>query len=246
MQGTEYFFRGMRLLKRRELRPFVIGPIAINTVVFAAFITWAVSSFGGWMEQLLPALPEWLSWLEILLWPLFILLLLLALVFGFSLAANLIAAPFNGLLAEKADQLLGHADAQPITAATLLRLIPRTLLREVQKIGYILPMVLVAALCSLIPVINWAAPVWWFLLGAWMMALEYADYTSDNRGQSFAALKEALRARRWDSLGFGAVCSLFTLIPIVNLLAMPAAVCGGVLFWRERLAGESPQTGHGA
>jgi CysZ protein len=44
-----------------------------------------------------------------------------------------------------------------------------------------------------------------------------------------------LRSKRWQSLSFGGIVYLVLLIPVVNLLMMPAAVAGATLFWvRER------------
>ena len=44
-----------------------------------------------------------------------------------------------------------------------------------------------------------------------------------------------LREKRWQSMSFGGIVYLVLLIPVVNLLMMPAAVAGATLFWvRER------------
>ena len=52
---------------------------------------------------------------------------------------------------------------------------------------------------------------------------QYIDYPADNH------------KKRWQSLGFGGIVYLVLLIPVVNLLMMPAAVAGATLFWvRER------------
>jgi CysZ protein len=40
-----------------------------------------------------------------------------------------------------------------------------------------------------------------------------------------------LRERRWQCLGFGGMTYLVLLVPVVNILAMPAAVAGATLFW---------------
>lgn len=40
-----------------------------------------------------------------------------------------------------------------------------------------------------------------------------------------------LRAKRWQSLGFGGITYVALLIPFVNILMMPAAVAGATLFW---------------
>jgi len=44
-----------------------------------------------------------------------------------------------------------------------------------------------------------------------------------------------LRQKRWQSMSFGGIVYLVLLIPVVNILMMPAAVAGATLFWvRER------------
>jgi CysZ protein len=44
-----------------------------------------------------------------------------------------------------------------------------------------------------------------------------------------------LRKKRWQSMSFGGIVYLVLLIPVVNILMMPAAVAGATLFWvRER------------
>ena len=81
----------------------------------------------------------------------------------------------------------------------------------------------------------------WFLLGAWMLALQYIDYPLDNHGRSFAEVKRALRAHRPASLGFGAAVALATSLPLVNFIVIPAAMRGAVVFWCEE-----PRKGRGA
>ena len=53
------------------------------------------------INWLLSPLPGWLDWLRYILWPLFAVAAVLVTFFTFSLVANLVASPFNGLLAER-------------------------------------------------------------------------------------------------------------------------------------------------
>jgi uncharacterized protein involved in cysteine biosynthesis len=46
-------------------------------------------------------MPDWLQWLNYLLWPVVVISVLLVFGYFFSTIANWIAAPFNGLLAEQ-------------------------------------------------------------------------------------------------------------------------------------------------
>ena len=44
-----------------------------------------------------------------------------------------------------------------------------------------------------------------------------------------------LRSKRWACMGFGGMTYLALMIPLVNVLMMPAAVAGATLFWvREK------------
>ena len=79
------------------------------------------------------------------------------------------------------------------------------------------------------------APVLWFLLGAWMMSIQFVDYPMDNHQLGFADVKEAVRSRRLSSMGFGGLVALCTSIPVVNFFVVPAAVVGATLLWSKEL-----------
>ena len=68
-----------------------------------------------------------------------------------------------------------------------------------------------------------------------MLTFQYIDYPVDNHKLGWNEMLAWLREKRWQSLSFGGVVYLVLLIPVVNILMMPAAVAGATLFWvRER------------
>src|SRR5690606_32394551 len=101
LSGPHYLREGVSLVLSPGLRRFVLLPLSVNLILFAALIGLAVQQFGHWVDYFMPRLPDWLAFLEYLLWPLFVVLVLVIVFFTFTLLANLIAAPFNGLLADK-------------------------------------------------------------------------------------------------------------------------------------------------
>ena len=105
------------------------------------------------------------------------------------------------------------------------------------KLLYYLPMAAFVLLMSFLPGINIFAPLLWFLLGAWMMSIQFVDYPMDNHKLNFADVKEAVRTRRLSSLGFGGMVALCSGIPVVNFFVVPAAVVGATLLWCEELQG---------
>jgi CysZ protein len=232
LSGPDYLREGLKLILSPGLRLFVLLPLAINLLVFIGLIVVSLQQFNGWVEAFMPSLPNWLSFLQYLLWPLFVVLVLLMVFFTFNIVANIIAAPFNGFLAEKVEIVARGQDNFPAFSwSELFAMLPRTLNRELRKLGYFLPRSIALLILSFIPVLNIIAAPLWLLFGIWMMAVQYIDYPADNNKVSWPDMLAWLREKRWQSLGFGGITYLALLIPFVNLLMMPAAVAGATLFW---------------
>lgn len=64
-----------------------------------------------------------------------------------------------------------------------------------------------------------------------MLAIQYCDYPFDNHKVPFKEMRTALRTRKITNMQFGALTSLFTMIPLLNLFIMPVAVCGATAMW---------------
>ena len=231
LKGAGYLLEGTRLIRAPRIRRFVLVPLALNILVFGSLIFFAYEWFQSFMARILGALPGWLAWLEYLLWPLFAVSVLLVLFYGFTLIANLIAAPFNGLLAEAVEKHLADAEMEDGSWKKILKEIVPALLGELRKLLYFVVRAIPLALLFVIPVINIAAPVLWGLFSAWMLAIEYADYPMGNHGLFFPQQRQRLRTRRFLTLGFGGMAMLLTMIPVLNFVAMPAAVAGATAMW---------------
>lgn len=242
-RGGYYLLRGAKMLTEPGLRQFIVLPLLINVLLFSLAIYLLSEYFSIWLDHWMGFVPEWLSFLDWLIWPLFALLVLVVVYFSFGMMANFIAAPFNGLLAEKVEQRLRGETLQDSGWKALLASVPRALAREAAKWAYYLPRLLVLLLALFIPVVG---PILWILFGAWMMAIQYCDYPMDNNRVRFGEMKRLLKTQRLSSLGFGGLVSAAMMVPVLNLLVMPAAVIGATLFWVEEYAptvATSPSTG---
>lgn len=224
------------MLGHPSLRLFVLVPLTINILIFGTLIGYGFSYLTEFMDSWLSWIPDWLGFIEWILWPLIGITFSLITGYLFTAVALIIASPFNGLLAEKAEELVtGKPVSGPEGLANALMLVPRGIIRELAKLIYYVPMAAFVLLITFIPVLNAIAPLLWFLLGAWMMSIQFVDYPMDNHQLSFADVKEAVRSRRLSSMGFGGVVALCTGIPIVNFFVVPAAVVGATLLWCEEL-----------
>jgi uncharacterized protein involved in cysteine biosynthesis len=233
-KGAAFMMQGIRLISRPGLKRFVLIPLLVNIVVFSGAIWYGTAQFEGLMLRLQSAVPDWLGWLEWLLWPVFILALLIIVFYGFTLIANLIASPFNGLLAEKTEALLtGRPLEDSNDMKKLLRELPMTLIDEIRKLLYaIVWSIPFLILAFIVPVVG---PLIWFLFTAWMLAVQYSDFPMGNHGLKFRDMRATLRRRRFLSIGFGAAAAGLTMIPVVNFIAMPAAVAGATAMWVKEL-----------
>ena len=226
LAGVRSFRSGLHLCGHPQLRAYVLAPIVTAAAVFALLFGWAIDTLGRLSKLLVGWLPDWLDWLHWLLWPVVVIIALFLLVYGFVLLSNLIAAPFNGLLAERAEQLLTGAIPAAVPWTRLLRELPGMLGNEVRKIGYFSALAVPLLLLTLVPGINLLTGPLWLLLGCWIVALEYLDYPLGNHQHTFPAVRRYARSHREQALGFGSVALLASSIPLVNLLVMPAAVIG--------------------
>lgn len=235
VSGAQYLMRGFSLIQTKGLRRFVFIPLMVNLVLFAGAFSWLLYKVGDMFDWLHGFLPQWLSWLDYLLWPLAIVALLVIFSYIFSAIANWIAAPFNGLLAERVELLLTN---EPLPNSGLLDLakdMPRLFGREWAKFKYYLPRAIGFLLLFLVPVVGQTlGAVLWFLFTAWMMAIQYLDYPFDNHKIPFEDMKLALKYQRGPSFSFGMLATVLAMVPILNLIVMPVAVCGATAMWVER------------
>lgn len=243
--GASYFFQGFELIRTKGLKRFVFVPLFINIVLFTIAFYFILDYIQLSVDYIIGFVPDFLGWLKdallYLLWPIAVItvLLLFALIFG--ALANWIAAPFNGLLSEKVERHLLQQDMGDEGILDALKDLPRTFGREMSKLLYFIPRALgFLILFFILPIIG---QILWFLFTAWMMAIQYCDYPFDNHKIGFTPMRNKLMEQKRKCLGFGIMVNLFSLVPIVNFIVMPVAICGATAMWVERFRVSTlPQT----
>ena len=252
--GASCIAEGFRLIRRPGLRRYVAVPLLANVLLFGLSGYLVLHYLGGWVQGLHfeVDLWSWLDWLEPLIagmagalqWVVMIgAVLLLLFVAGstFTMITHLLIGPFLGLLAEKVELQLHDARFPQVS---LGRVVLRSLRRELQKLLYWLVRAAGLGVLSLvlwlIPPLNPATPVLWYLFGAWILAMQYLDVPADNNGHSFRQVLQIMKRRRVAVMGFGGIVMFLTAVPLVNLLIVPVATAGAVVFWLREIATETP------
>ena len=236
--GFSYMARGSKLLTQKGIRPYVLVPLFANLVVFVLLTLYLLNNFGIFQAAFTSWLPDWkwIAYIVSFISGLVIFLILLIYGYSFSILTNIIAAPFYGVLAEKIEHKITGISPPQESINTMIK---RTLQRELIKLWYFMSrglMILIGLFfLSFIPLLNLLVPIIGILWGAWVMALQYADYPADNHQVSFIALRKILKKQRYSSLGLGGTIMLASMVPVINIFIMPIAVAGGTLLWVEEL-----------
>ena len=238
--GIGYFSSGFSLIRTKGLKRFVLVPLMVNLLLFSVAFYFLYNEIGVAISWLINMIPEWLGWLKTvmtyILWPIAVLSVLLVFGLIFGTLANWIAAPFNGILAEKVERHLTGQDLGDEGVLSLIKDIPRTLGRETAKFLWYLPRAIGFFLIFLlVPVIG---QIVWFVFTAWMQAIVYCDYPYDNHKVPFKAMRDHLGGHKSKALSFGMMVNVFSLIPVLNFVVMPIAICGATHMWVNELRDE--------
>ena len=224
---------GIRLLRTPGVPARLAVPLALTLVIYGGALALTLPGLLDWLEGLRAGAPEWVvEWFGWLITTLqFLLGAVLVLLVGWVgvLVASTLASPFYGQIAAIIEtRLTGQA---PNTNRGVAAEIGAGLMRELQKLAWALPRFLAVLLLSFVPGLNVIASPLSFLLGAWIMAVQFADFAPENNGLPFRETRDTLGRRRALTLGFGIPTAVGIGIPLVNLLVAPAAVAGGTALW---------------
>ena len=226
---------GFALIRKPGIRRYVIIPTVINILVLAAFVAFSVKEFERWVASITNMLPDWLSFLSWAIYLVGLIVVAFLLLYSFMIVANLIASPFNAVLSSKIEETLTPGHVHPESG--LYSMIVGAVAREISKLLYVLPRLLLLMLLSIIPLLNTLAPLLWVLFGGWMVAIQYCDYGADNNQVSFRVLRKRMALHKLSAVSFGVPINIMLAIPLVNLFLLPIAVAGGTVFWVRNLRG---------
>ena len=230
--GLSYLLLGFKLIRLKGIRHFVFIPLFVNCILFYFAFSYIYDQLDIYMAQLEAWLPDMIKWLMTIVWPLVIGAVLVLFSFIFTSVANWLAAPFNGLLSEKVEAVLTGETPPDGGILDIVKDIPRTLAREWTKLVYYIPRAL--GFLIIFFILPFFGQVIWFLFVAWMMAIQYKDYPFDNHKVPFSEMKRILNQHKGLSFSFGISVSLFTLIPFINLVIMPVAICSATAIWVDK------------
>lgn len=240
--GAGYLLEGAALLRAPALRRFVVWPVAISAVLWAVVTAVLVNRASGWIRALAARLPDWLDWLTWLIWPALLVTVAVAFAYGFAVLVALLSAPFYAALARRVELLVDPTAPIPPELPVVTELW-RSVRGELRKFGYFALVGLPLLVSLWIPGINLITGPLWLVWTAWLVAVEYLDFSAGNHGHDFRAVRALARRTPLQALGFGAATLAGLAIPVLNLIVMPAAVAGATVWWTQLRQRSAPVRG---
>ncbi len=229
--GFKLPFQGIKFLKEnKKLWKYSLIPMLINIIVFVVLGYLSFHYLMGWLAAKLLT-----TWYLAILFYLFLALAIsvfaIIIAFIFSAIYNIIAAPFNDLLSEKVEELVKNKKIEEKFSLKLLAGdIFRTVLEEVKKLLLFGGVQILLLFLNLLPIIgNLAYAVLSFVFTCWFLAYEYVDYPMARKRMEFKEKKGLLLKNKGFSFGFGLATFILIIIPVLNLIFMPACVVAGTL-----------------
>jgi len=223
IHGALTLLSGMRLLlARAELRAVLWRMLALLLVlmlVLGSGVFWLLDYVVGlWIPQGDAWYLQMLSWL---LWGLAFVLAVLCGIVSFVTLGSAVSAPWLDLLAMRTEAIAGRQVNEPESA--WLPMITQSLLNSMRPLLGLLLWGVVALLFFWLPPL--ATAIWTY--GAVrFLSFELIDTTASRRGWDYSERKTKLIEKRWFYFGFAGLATLLMMVPIVNLLVIPAAVVG--------------------
>lgn len=233
--GLAFPFKGARLVygEHLDLIRYWIVPIVITLAALVGCIA-AVFAFEGELTASIWSAPAGEGWeadlaraahgvFEVLVTLLLVLLALLSTL----VVSGIVSAPFNARLAEVIDERVTGRRAPPFALARVARDVARAIVIETTFFVVNATLLVVSLFAPAL------GPLTGFLglaFGALYFGVSYVETPQATRDRTLRDRARFVTSHPMALLGFGTGVGLFLFVPLVNLLFMPAAVAGGVLF----------------
>ncbi|MER5324530.1 EI24 domain-containing protein [Streptosporangium roseum] len=153
----------------------------------------------------------------------------------FTAVTLIVGEPFYEKLSEKVEETYGEVPGGH--ELPLWKSIPRSIKDSLITLGYVLLFTVPLFFLGFVPVIGQTVvPVLGALVSGFFLTVELTTLAMERRGMARKNRFALLRRNKAPALGFGVLVFLLFLIPLVAVIAMPAAVAGGAIMVRSRLA----------
>jgi len=221
--GMLALLSGVRLLLgHTALRAILWRMLALLLVLMVV-----LSSATFWLIDYVSALwiPAGDAWYwQVLSWLSGVLAFILAMLCGavsFVMLGSAVSAPWLDDLAVRTEAIFGNHAATQTQGWTALVL--QSLSNSIRPLAGLIPWGIAALLFFWVPPLATAI---WTCGAVRFLSFELIDTTASRRGWNYRVRKKSIADNAWFYAGFSGLAMLMMMIPVLNLLVIPAAVVG--------------------
>ncbi len=235
IHGFFYPFRGLTFLFRHpRLFSCIAIPLTVNTLLYGLFVWFTASRLKGWINYFLPAGDAW-YWTVLFYFTAIVvgLLVILIVVYTFTIVGSILLSPFNDFLSEKVEFIhTGTGRDEPFRLMAVMKDSLRAVKAELGRLFLYAGGFGILALLNLVPPIGTAAyaillPPFALFFIAW----EFFDYSMERHKLTFGLKRKTSFKNGLTFIAFGAGAGLLLMIPIINLATIPVCVTGATLLF---------------
>lgn len=236
--GVGYCFKGLGWVARHPgWWLFGLIPALVAFVLYVVALVWLGMHAGELAAWATPFADDW-GWRDTFRFLVGVVIFVAGLglaVLTFTTVTLAIGEPFYEKLSEKVEEDLGGLPDEP--DQPFWQSFARSVRDSAITMGYVLLFTVPLFVLGFVPVIGQSVvPVLGALVSGFFLAVELTALAMERRGLGRKERFAVLRANMAVSLGFGVPIFLAFLVPLISVIAMPAAVAGAAMLVRLRLA----------
>ena len=230
--GFFYPFRGAKLVIRNpRLYGYILIPFLINTLIFSGALYLGYQFFNGFVLEQIPQGEEW-YWaiLYYLAWFVAAIGTSVLVFFSFAIVGNLIASPFNDILSEKVELLLGGSEINENSWRDIISDSWKIIKEEAKRMAAFAALMILLIPINFVPGFGQIVyTVLSSLLLIFFLTVEYFSYPLYRKSLTFKDQRKYIFSHKLLSFGFG--CGVFCLlaIPLLQLMTIPLSVVGSTM-----------------
>ena len=218
-------FRAADLIfSHRKLLTFSLIPIFLTILTLVSTIYFGITRLSAWVDQLFST---WIRGDHSVVLRIAIVLISISILYfviqSAGFVAGFLSSPFNDLLAEKTEHVIGVSNIPKPNFLYSLKVF----FLDLRKTTFTLGMILVFSVGLLIPGLNIAS----FVALSLLNTFTFITYPQSRRAHGLMESWHWIRNHWGAALGFGIIISLLLAAPVIDFFALPIAVVGGTMLY---------------
>ncbi|MDQ6988879.1 MAG: EI24 domain-containing protein [Mariprofundaceae bacterium] len=224
-EGFSTFFTGLSMLFKQQALRQILGRMLLLLLLLMLLLTGATLLLADYLIQLW--LPQGDAWYwQLIIWFSWLLAVVLSMLTGmisFTILASAAAAPWLDMLAARTERIMGLSSEE--NTAPWLQQSLQAFAHSMRPLWSLLLWGMLALLLLWIPLLGgFIALTIWTYAGIRFLNFELFDTQASRMGLSFSERKQHFAESPAFWLGFGGTATLLMMLPLFNVLVIPAAV----------------------